>query len=150
MWEVGLDFGFGTAVNLGFQAICLRTFTLSRGFGFTSAFLLLALARRYSMRRGFNCLVQQGQKQSWRMSLVEAVADTWCAIIVALGLLAFWYPDESWLRVGSFIGASYVLTPLWRFVLRRLCESRPGIKRGERRSSTMRNQDGTSHEAHTV
>jgi hypothetical protein len=122
MWEVSLDFGFGTAVNLGIQAMLFRTFTLSRGFGFTGVFLLLALARRYGMRRGFNCLVHPGQKQSWRMSLVEAVADTWCAIAIALGLLALWYPHESLPRLGSFIGVSYVLTPLWRFMLRRFCE----------------------------
>lgn len=126
MWEVGLDFGLGTAVNFGIQAMLFPTFTLSRGLGFTGLLLLLALARRYGLRRGFNRLVRRGQRQSWRMSLVEAVADAGCAIAIACGLLALWYPGESLPRLGGFVGASYVLTPLWRFILRRLFEWFPG------------------------
>ena len=122
IWEVGIDFGLGAALNLGIQALFLRTFTLSRGLGYTGAFLLLALVRRYSVRRGFNWLLRQGQKQSWRMSLLEALTDTSGAIVIALGLLALWYPHEPLPQIGSFIGASYILTPLGRFSLRRFFE----------------------------
>jgi hypothetical protein len=134
MWEVGLDFGLGTAASLGMQALLFHTFTLPRGLGFTGILLLLALARRYGLRRGFNCLVRQGQRQSWRMSLLEAVVDAWCAMAIAFGVLVFWYPDESLQRVSGFVGASFVLTPLWRFMLRRLFEWLPGTGRGWRMS----------------
>jgi hypothetical protein len=140
LWEVGLDFGLGSAVNFGIQALLFPTFTLSRGLGFTGLLFLLALARRYGLRRGFNWLVQQGQQQSWPMSLVEAVTDTCCAMAIACGLLAFWYPDESLPRVGGFIGTAYILTPLWRFMLRRLFEWLPdtglGWKRPDKTSTT--------------
>lgn len=142
IWEVGIDFGLGAALNLGIQAVFLRTFTLSRGLGFTGAFLLLALVRRYSMRRGFNWLLRQGQKQSWRMSLCEAIIDTSGAIVIALGLLALWYPNEPLPRISSFIGASYLLTPLCRFSLRRffewLSETAPGRQTSKEPSSSMR------------
>jgi hypothetical protein len=68
------------------------------------------------------------------MSLLEAVVDAWCAIAIAFGGLVFWYPDESWRRVGGFVGASFVLTPLWRFMLRRLFEWLSGSGLGWRRS----------------
>jgi hypothetical protein len=132
MWEVSLDFGLGTIANFGAQALLLHTFTLSQGLGFTGVLLLLALARRYGLRRGFTRFVRQGQQQSWRMSLVEAVTDAWCAITIACGLLVFWYPDESLSRLGGFAGASFVLTPLWRFMFRRYFEWLSGSGCGRR------------------
>jgi hypothetical protein len=132
MWEVGLDFGLGTVINLCIQAILLQTFTLPRGLGFAGLLLLLALARRYGLRRSFNWLVRQDQQQSWRMSLLEAVVDAWCAIAIAFSVLIFCYPDESLQRVSGFVGASFVLTPLWRFMLRRLFEWLSGTGRGGR------------------
>jgi hypothetical protein len=134
MGAVGLDFGLGSAVSLGMQAMLFPTFPLPQDLAFTGIVCLLALARRYGLRRDFNWLVRQGQRQSWRMPLVEAVPDAWCAIAIAYGLLAFWYPDEALRRVDGFVGRSCVLTPRWQFMLRRLFEWLPGTGPGWRRA----------------
>lgn len=122
LWEVGVDFGLGATANLGIQAVLLKTFTLSRGIGFSAVFLLLALARRYSIRRGFNRLLRPGQRQPWRLSLLETCTDTACAMAISLALLPLWYPSEPLPRLHGFIGMSYLLTPLSRFILRRCFE----------------------------
>lgn len=121
-WEVGVDLSLGTAVNVGIQALLLRTFTPNRGFSFAMVFLGLAYLRRYWVRRGFNRLVRPGAGQSRRMSLLEVVTDTLIAIAIAFGLLTLWYPDESLPRVSSLVLISYILTPLGRFLLRRCFE----------------------------
>ena len=129
-WEVGVDLSLGTAVNVGIQALLLRTFTLPHGLSFAIVFLGLAYFRRYWVRRGFNRLVRPGAGQSRRMSLLEVVTDTVIAIAVAFGLLALWYPAEPLPRVSSLVLISYVLTPLGRFVLRRFFEVLPGAPHG--------------------
>jgi hypothetical protein len=129
-WEVGIDFVLGVILNLAIQVVFLRTFTWPRGLGFTGALFLLAVVRRYGMRRGFNRLVRLGQAQSWRMSLLEAVTDTVCAIVIAFGLLVSWYPTEALSRVSGFVGTAYFLTPLWRFILRRGFEGLRGAQLG--------------------
>jgi hypothetical protein len=121
-WEVGVDLSLGTAVNVGIQALLLRTFTLTQGFSFAMVFLGLAYLRRYWVRRGFNRLVRPGAGQSRRMSLLEVVTDTIIAIAVAFGLLALWYPAEPLPRVSSLVLISYILTPVGRFLLRRFFE----------------------------
>jgi hypothetical protein len=121
-WEVGVDLGLGTAVNVAMQALVLRTFSLAHGFSFAIVFLFLAGIRRYWVRRGFNRLVRPGAGQSRRMSLLEVVTDTVIAIAVAFSLLALWYPAEPLPRISSLVLISYVLTPLGRFLLRRFFE----------------------------
>jgi hypothetical protein len=118
-WELGVDFGLGATFNLGMQAVFLRSFSLQRGLGYTSVFLLLALVRRYVMRRGFNRLVQPGRRQSRRMSLLEVLTDTLVAIVITFALMTLWYPTEPLLRIGGLVVSAYLMTPLLRFVLRR-------------------------------
>ncbi|MDH3604977.1 MAG: hypothetical protein OEU26_35700 [Candidatus Tectomicrobia bacterium] len=125
-WEVGVDLGLGTAVNVGIQAFLLRTFTLSQGLSFAMVFLGLAYLRRYWVRRGFNRLVPPGAGQSRRMSVIEVVTDTLIAIAVAFALLAMWYPAEPLPRISSLVLIAYVLTPLGRFLLRRFFEALAG------------------------
>ena len=124
-WEVGLDMSLGTTVNVGFQALFLRTFTFRHGVSFAVIFVLLAILRRYWVRRGFNRLVQSEETQPLWMSLIEVVTDTIIAIAVAFGLLLLWYPAESLTRISSLVGVSYVSTPLGRLILRRLFEKGP-------------------------
>ena len=119
-WELGVDFGLGATFNFGIQALFLRSFSLHRGLGYMSVFLLLGLVRRYLMRRGFNRLVPAGGYQSRRMSLLEVLTDTLVAIVIAFGLLVLWYPAEPFTRVAGLAVSAYLLTPLLRFVLRRL------------------------------
>jgi hypothetical protein len=129
-WEVGVDLGLGTVVNVALQAVVLRTFNLAHGASFAIVFLFLAGLRRYGVRRGFNRLVPPGAGQSRRMSVLEVVIDTLVAIVVAFGLLTMWYPAEPMPRVSSLVLISYVLTPLGRFLLRRFFEVLPGSSRG--------------------
>jgi hypothetical protein len=121
-WEVGIDFVFSIAINLGTQAIFLHSFTLQKGVGFTAVFLTLALLRRYLVRRGFNLLVAPGMGQSRQMSLVEATTDTVLAVAMAFGLVLLWYPGEPMPRISGLILASYVLTLARRYVIRRIFE----------------------------
>jgi len=121
-WEVGVDFIFSIAINLGTQAIFLRSFTLARGLGFTAIFLTLALLRRYLVRRGFNLLVPPGTGQSRQMSLVEATTDTVFGVTMAFILVLLWYPGEPMPRISGLILASYVLTLARRYAMRRIFE----------------------------
>lgn len=121
-WEVGLDFLFSIAINLGTQALFLRSFTLQKGVGFTGVFLTLALLRRYLVRRSFNLLVAPGTGQSRQMSLLEATADTVLAVAMAFGLVLLWYPGEPMPRISGLILVSYVLTLTRRYAMRRIFE----------------------------
>jgi len=124
--EIGLDFCISIAINLGLQALFLRSFTLSRGLGFTGVFLVLALVRRYLVRRGFNRLVRPGRGQSRSMSLVETGTDTVLAMLMAIGLAVLWYPAEPLPKLSGVILVSYALTLVRRYVMRRLFEWLPG------------------------
>jgi hypothetical protein len=121
-WEIGLDFCLSMGINLGVQAVFLPTFTLRRGLSFTGTFLLLALGRRYLVRRGFNRLVRPGVGQTRGMSLLEAGTDTVLAVAMAFGMAALWYPREPLPRVSVLIGLFYGLTMLRRYLLRRFFE----------------------------
>ena len=121
-WEVGVDFVFSIAINLGTQAIFFHSFTLTKGVSFTAVFLTLALLRRYLVRRGFNLLVAPGTGQSRQMSLVEATTDTVLAVAMAFGLVLLWYPGEPMPRISGLILVSYVLTLARRYVMRRIFE----------------------------
>lgn len=121
-WEVGVDFVFSIVINLGTQAIFLRSFTLQKGVGFTVVFLTLALLRRYLVRRGFNLLVAPDTGQSRQMSLVEATTDTVIGVAMAFALVLLWYPGEPLPRISGLIVASYILTLLRRYAMRRIFE----------------------------
>jgi hypothetical protein len=131
-WEVGLDFCLSILINLGIQALFIRSFTMTRGVSFSTVFLVLALMRRYGVRRSFNRIVKSGAGQSRKMSLVEATTDTVLAVVMAFGMVRLWYPNEALPRVSGLILASYLLTLARRFAMRRLFEWLPRRQRKPR------------------
>jgi hypothetical protein len=124
-WEVGLDFCISILINLGMQALFIRSFTMTRGLSFSTVFLVLALMRRYWIRRSFNSIVKSGSGQSRTMSFVEAATDTVLAVVMAFAMLLLWYPNEALPRVSGLIFTSYLLTMVRRYALRRLFEWLP-------------------------
>ena len=116
-------------MNLGIQALTLRSFTMARGLSFSAVFLTLALLRRYGVRRSFNRMVASAAGQSRAMSLVESVTDTALAMALAFALVKLWYPSEPLARVTGLIVASYALAFARRFALRRFFEWLPRRQR---------------------
>ena len=121
-YEVGLDFCLTMVINYLSQAVFLKTFKPSRALTFTGLFLALAMARRYLVRRFFNCLAHPVTGQSHGMSLIETSADTALAIAMALIMLKIWYPEESLPHVSALVVALYGLTFIRRYIVRRLFE----------------------------
>ena len=128
-WEVGVDFCISIAINIGIQALTLNSFTVVRGLSFTAVFLVLALCRRYIVRRSFNRMVMSEAGQSRAMSLLESTTDTLLAVAIAFALTLFWYPGEPLARITGLIAASYALAFARRFALRRFFEWLPRRQR---------------------
>ena len=113
--EIGSDFCLSIAINLTVQALFFRSFTLGRGLSFSAVLLTCVLVRRYLVRRGFNRLVLASHGQTRGMSFLEVLTDTVLAVVVALGLVALWYPSEPTPKITALLLTSYLLTMGRRF-----------------------------------
>ena len=122
--EVGIDFALSLLINLGAQIFFYGALaTAGRSLAVAATVLVLAVPRRYSLRRLFNALLPAGAGQPPWQAWLEVGVDTVLGLVVAMGVQwVFYGPAATWAKAGGLTGVVYAITMCRRYLLRRLFE----------------------------
>ena len=109
-------------INVVAQLLVYQSFaSFSRVSLFTILILGFAFPRRFAIRRLFNAMLQDGQRQPRWHSVWEVLTDTVVALVFAFAMQLLIYPEAAtWARAGSLTILLYLAAMIRRFLVRRL------------------------------